>query len=81
MTSLTLPLPPTTKAEAIQCFTVLGAAVKAAMEATEANPIWVGGSVRTLHAVHNELNRAGYKLEDLFGVADNTFSAGGGGPK
>ena len=77
--TITIPNPPTTKAEAIACFTALGAAIKVAFEATEANPEWVGGASRTLAAIHSELNRAGYKLEDIFGVPDGEFGAGGTG--
>lgn len=78
MQTITIPLPPTTKAEAIEGFTVLGAALKTYMETSEANLEWVDHHKRTLFKAHRELNSAGYLLEDLFGVPDNTFSAGGG---
>ncbi len=78
---ITIPPAPSTKEEAIAGFTVIGAALKAYMEATEANPDWVMGAIRTVFGAHRDLNRAGYLLEEAFGVPDNTFSAGGGGPK
>ena len=75
--TINIPNPPTTKAEAIACFTALGQALRTAMQATEANVGWVGDAERTLLRAHGDLNRGGYLLEDLFGVADDTFGAGG----
>lgn len=74
---ITIPNPPTTKAEAIECFTKIGLALKQTMEAAEANPDWVMGATRTLIRAHKELNNAGYLLEELFGVPEGTFGAGG----
>lgn len=73
----TIPNPPTTKAEAITCLAVLGLSLKETMGAIEANPEWVNGSVRTLLRAHGDLNRGGYLLEELFGVSEGTFGAGG----
>jgi hypothetical protein len=76
--TITIPNPPTSKTEAIACFTALGQALKVAMIATEDNIEWVNYAKRSLLRAHGDLNRGGYLLEDLFGVPDDTFGAGGG---
>lgn len=73
-----IPNPPTNKEEAIQCLTALGNALKLTMETIEANPTWVNFATRTLIRAHKDLNSGGYLLEELFGVPENTFGAGGG---
>lgn len=74
-----IPNPPTNKEEAIQCLTALGNALKATMEAIEANPGWVNFASRTLLRAHKDLNSGGYLLEELFGQPEGTFGAGGTG--
>lgn len=77
--TIQIPNPPRSKEDAIACLTAIGQALKTTMLTIEANPAWVNNAVRVLQSAHGDLDRGGYKLEDLFGVPDETFGAGGGG--
>lgn len=74
---IAIPNPPSSKEDAIACFTALGTAIKLTMETVEANPDWVNGATRLLAQAHKDLNRGGYVLEELFGQPEGTFGAGG----
>lgn len=76
---MTIPAP-TSAAEAIAQLTKEGNDLKVTVNTMEANPEWFG-HVRTLKRAHRLLDEAGYLLEDMTGVPDGTYGAGGGGPK
>jgi len=82
---ISIPNPPASLADCITLLTVGGVdCLKPAF--TEAEAIWgpEGTSpdpakYRRAKHIHSLLNTAGYLAEDLFGVPDGTFGAGGGG--
>lgn len=67
---------PTSMADCIALFTYSGAGIKAGLEWIEANqPTLEPLKVARAHGL---LDRGGYIMEDVCGVPDGTFSAGGG---
>lgn len=80
MTTITLIDPPTGPADVIANFTALGLALKSNVEATEAHvETWFPGKRYKLFLAHWLLDKGGYSLEDVCGVPDTTFGAGGSG--